>query len=81
MSDDDKVYYREKAKGGEVKIPKPRSANNSSSNSGKSTGLFTTQGIPVALYDEQQRREKEELENMRKRIGKMVQQLPLMTGT
>lgn len=80
MPDDDKVYYREKAKGGEVKIPKPRSAN-SSSNSSKPTGLFTTQGVPVALYDEQQRREKEELENMRKRIGKMVQELPLMTGT
>lgn len=77
MSDDDKAYYREKAKGGKVKIPKPRSANNSS----QPTGLFTTHGVPVALYDEQQRREKEETENMRKRIGKMVQQLPLMTGT
>lgn len=76
MSDDDKAYYKEKAKGGEVKVARPRAAANSAS----SSQLYTTQGVPIAFYEEKERKEKKDLENMRKRIGSMIQQIPLMTG-
>lgn len=77
MSDDEKAYYKDKAKGGEVKIPKPRAQSKSTS----TNQLYTTQGVPVALYDEERRNKEQEKENMRKRIASMIQQLPLMTGT
>lgn len=76
MSDDEKAYYKEKAKGGEIKVPKPRSSASSTS-----THLYTTHGVPVSMYEDEERIAKENVEMMRKRIGKMIQELPLMTGT
>lgn len=84
MSEEDKDYYRQKAKGGGLRLPKrPASgvSGGASGGGGGSVGTqLTAQGIPVAVYarEEQQRRLDEE--TMRRRIGSMIQQVPLMTG-
>lgn len=71
MSEDDKAYYKEKSKGGDVKVSRRPTAN---------TGQLTTQGLPVALYEREEREKKHEEERMRRRVGSMVQRIPLLTG-
>lgn len=69
MSEDDKAYYKEKAKGADMR------------NSRRAPiGPLTTQGVPVASYDREVREKKHEEEIMRRRIGLMVQRVHLLTG-
>lgn len=71
MSDDEKAYYKEKSKGGENRMSRRPSVN---------TGQLTSYGVPVSLYDKEERERKNEEENMRRRIGSMIQSIPLFTG-
>lgn len=88
MSEVDKAYYKEKSKGGGTRLPKRPSVSASggscgggSSGGGSSGGnKFTSQGVPVAVYERQERERKHEEENMRRRIGSLIQTVPLMTG-
>lgn len=83
MSEVDKAYYKEKSKGGGTRLPKRPSvsASGGSSGGGSSGGnKFTSQGVPVAVYERQERERKHEEENMRRRIGSLIQTVPLMTG-
>lgn len=76
MSDDDKAHYKQKAKGGAVKIPR----RNNATKTNPSSSLLTSQGVPVSLYEQEQRDKEIELEKMRRRIDRMVQEIPLLTG-
>lgn len=78
MTDDDKEYYKQKAKGGDLRISrnKPSGSNNKSG-----PGQLTTQGIPISLIEQEEREKRIAIEHMRRRIGEMVQKIPLMTGT
>lgn len=80
MTDDEKAPYKEKAKSGEVKIPKRNCASSASNQPVNRSGLYTSQGVPVSLYEEEAKAKLMETENMRRRIGNMIQQVPLMTG-
>lgn len=78
MSEDDKAYYKEKSKSGEVQIPKRPGG---SVNGGSSGGTkLTSQGVPVEIYDREEKERKRDDENMRRRIGSLIQSVPLMTG-
>lgn len=84
MSDDQKAVYKEKAKGGDVQIAK-RSCGakvDTATNKppGSRSGLFTSQGVPTSLYEQERKEKTKELTNMRLRIANLVQKLPLMTG-
>lgn len=80
MSEDEKAYYKEKAKGGEVKIPRKSGANRAKSGGGDSgSGIKTSHGISVSAYEQEERQKKIEEENMRRRISSMIQHVPLMT--
>lgn len=72
MSDSEKEYYKKKAKGGEVKVSRNKPATRA--------GQLTAQGVPCSLVEQQEREKRMAIENMRRRIGEMVQKVPLMTG-
>lgn len=72
MSDDDKEYYKEKAKGSGVKVSRSGS---------KPSGLLTSQGVPCSVYEQEDKEKHMAIENMRRRVGEMVQKIPLMKGT
>lgn len=71
MSDDEKAYYKEKAKGGENRISRRPAVN---------AVQLTSHGVPVSLYEKEERERKNEEENMRRRVGLMIQSIPLFTG-
>lgn len=80
MSDEDKAYYKAKAKGGEVRIPKrPGISTGGAGDSGGNR--LTSHGVPVEIYEREQRQLKSEEENMRRRIGAMIQSISLTNGT
>lgn len=68
MSDDEKAYYKEKAKSDNVRIPKPR------------FNSYKSQDASVSTYEQKAMEKKKQTEYMRLRIGNMIQQIPLMTG-
>ncbi|XP_031619145.1 protein maelstrom homolog [Contarinia nasturtii] len=76
MSEDEKAYYKQKAKGGDMKIPR---RNNNNTKTSDSSSLLTSHGVPVIVYEQVEREKQMELENMRRRIGSMVQRMDLMT--
>lgn len=79
MSEDDKAYYKEKAKGGEVRIAKrPSGGANGGNNNGGNR--YTSHGVPVQAYEREERQKKHEEETMRIRIGSLIQEIPLLTG-
>lgn len=90
MSEDDKAYYKEKSKSGDTRIGR-RSGGDGSFNgsvngsvngdSNQRSGLLTSQGVPVSLYDSEQIEKKKEIENMRRRIDHMIRSIPLEKGT
>lgn len=80
MSEEDKEYYKAKAKGGEVRIPKPGRVSGAGGG-GNGKGGLTSQGIPIALIEQEERQRKRDDEKMRRRIGAMIQNNELMTGT
>lgn len=71
MSVDEKAYYKAKSKGGGVKIPRRNAIN---------VGQLTSQGVPVSVYEQEERKRINEEENMRRRVGQMIQSIPLLTG-
>lgn len=73
MTDDQKAYYKEKAKGGDYKIPGRAPMGNRQE-------IFTSQGIPLSQIEREERLKKEAEEKMRRRIDHMIQTIPLMTG-
>lgn len=78
MSEGDKAYYKEKAKGGDMRLAKRPSGSVGGSSGG---GIkFTSQGVPVDAYERQQKEQKHADEIMRRRIGTLIQNVPLMTG-
>lgn len=84
MSEDDKAYYKQKAKGGEVRIPKPNRSAGSASGGGSGGGAkvtrYTSQGVPVEAYERDEKERKRADEKMRLRVASLIQKVPLMTG-
>lgn len=82
MSEDDKAYYKEKAKDGAVRIPKRPggSANGGATGGGGGGAKFTSQGVSVELLKREEKQKKLDEEKMRLRVGSMIQKVPLMTG-
>lgn len=83
MTDDEKARYKDKAKGGNIRITRrPANDGDGDENGNTRSGLFTSQGIPVATYDREKREMEQETKRMHRRIDNMLHRdVPLMTGT
>lgn len=82
MNESEKAYYKEKAKSGEVKVPRPGKGGGDVGNGGNGEHeRYTTHGIPVSVYDREKRDQEQATENMRRRVGRMIQKTDLMKGT
>lgn len=82
MDDEEKAYYKEKSKSGDTRIGRrPGGDGSVNGDSNQRSGLLTSQGLPVSLYDSEQIEKKKEIENMRRRIDHMIRSIPLEKGT
>lgn len=85
MSKENKAYYKQKAKSGEVQISNRPGGSasggcgSSGGNGGESDGRSgggnrrTTHGVPVEAYEREERERRREEENMRERINSLIQ--------
>lgn len=85
MDDEEKAYYKEKSKSGDTRIGRRPGGDGSvngsvNGDSNQRSGLLTSQGLPVSLYDSEQIEKKKEIENMRRRIDHMIRSIPLEKG-
>lgn len=80
MPEDERACYKQKAKGGEVKVPRRNNAN-AKTNNYHCSSLLTAQRVPVSVYEQEAREKEMKVKNMRRRIDNMIQEVPLMTGT
>lgn len=83
MTDDEKARYKDKAKGGNIRIARrPAIDGDAGENGNNRSGLLTSQGIPVSTYDREKREKEQETKRMHRRIDNMINRdVPLMTGT